>query len=484
MGKLFLREPLVPFASCETGQYLWLLKERSRMKNDQNDQFSLMLVDDEPAILASLIRVFRQAPYNIHTAANGIAALEILQRTHIDVALVDLKMPEMDGMQLLQHIEANWPSIRVVILTGFGGVREAVEAIKLGAVDFLQKPFEAETIDVRINQLYHIWRLERENQRLKKQVRYQFGFDPLIGNSTAILKLKKMITQVAGSDASVLIQGETGTGKELVARALHHHSPRKDKPFIPVDCGGISETVMGSELFGHVKGAFTGAHESTKGLIRSADKGTLFLDEVGELSLAMQVKLLRTIQEKEVRPVGASQSYPVNVRIVAATNRNLEEEVVQRRFRQDLYYRLNVIVLGVPSLNSRLEDIPLLARHFIQQFVTPASVVRQISNEALGCMNTYDWPGNVRELENVVRRAVAMGQNESIMVRDLPDSISSGGHLCVPATDDMARGSLAAYELAAIRNALLKCDGHRKKAAQMLGIGEATLYRKLNKYQL
>lgn len=454
------------------------------MNDDQNHRFSLMLVDDEPAILSSLKRVFRKAPYDIHTADNGVTALEILQRSHIDAALVDLKMPEMDGMQLLTHINAKWPSIQVVILTGFGGVREAVAAIKLGAVDFLQKPFEVETIDARVNQLYHIWRLEQENDRLKKQVQFQFGFDPLIGNSTVILKLKKMITQVAGSDASVLIQGETGTGKELVARALHHHSPRNGMPFIPVDCGGISETVMGSELFGHVKGAFTGAHESTTGLIRSAHKGTLFLDEVGELSLAMQVKLLRTIQEKEVRPVGASQSYPVDVRILAATHRNLEEEVAQRRFRQDLYYRLNVVVLGVPSLNCRLEDIPLLARHFIQQFATPASVVRQISNEALGCMNTYDWPGNVRELENVVRRAVAMGQNESVKVCDLPEGISSGGHLCAPTTDDMDRDSLAAYELAAIRNALLKCDGHRKKAAQMLGIGEATLYRKLNKYQL
>jgi DNA-binding NtrC family response regulator len=454
------------------------------MQNDQNHQFSLMLVDDEPAILASLKRVLRKAPYDIHTAASAIAALELLQHTHIDAALVDLKMPDMDGLQLLNRIETNWPTIQVVILTGAGGVKEAVEAIKLGAVDFLQKPFEAETIDARINKLYHIWRLEQENKRLKKQVQLQFGYDPLIGNSTSILKLKKMISQVAGSDASVLIQGETGTGKELVARAIHHHSQRNGQPFIPVDCGAISETVMGSELFGHVKGAFTSAHESTKGLIRSADKGTLFLDEVGELSLAMQVKLLRTIQEKEVRPVGASQSYPVDVRILAATHRNLEEEVAQKRFRQDLYYRLNVVVLGVPSLNSRLEDIPLLARHFIQQFATPASVVHQISDEALGCMNAYDWPGNVRELENVVRRAVAMGQNKSIKVSDLPEGIRSGGHLCVPTTDDMDRDSLAAYELAAIRNALLKCEGHRKNAARMLGIGEATLYRKLNKYQL
>jgi DNA-binding NtrC family response regulator len=446
--------------------------------------FSLMLVDDEPKILASLKRLFRNAPYRIHTADNGMAAMEILARKTIDAALVDLKMPGMDGMQLLQKIKADWPAVHVVMLTGYGGVKKAVEAIQLGAADFLQKPFESETIDARINQIYHIWRLEQENKRLRECVQFKFGYDQLIGNSTIMLKLKKMIMQAAGSDAPVLIQGETGTGKELVARAIHHHSQRQRHPFVAVDCASISETVMGSELFGHVKGAFTGAHESTRGLIRSADKGTLFLDEVGELSLSMQVKLLRTIQEREVRPVGASQNFPVDVRILAATNRNLEEEVAQGSFRQDLYYRLNVIVLGVPSLEARPEDIPLLARYFVEQFATPASTVHRISNEALGCLSSYDWPGNVRELENVVRRAVAMGQAESIGPCDLPEGLNSAGCSDRHGPDDAFRDSMAAYEQAAIRNALLKCDGHRKKAATMLGIGEATLYRKLNKYQI
>jgi DNA-binding NtrC family response regulator len=459
-------------------------KELLQMDQHAKRQFSLLMVDDDQAILSSLQRIFRKAPYEIHTAQNGMAAMEILEQKPIDAVLVDLKMPEMDGKQLLGKIKAGWPGVQVVMLTGYGGVNEAVEAIKLGATDFLQKPFEAEAIDARINQIYHIWRLEQENQRLKDQVQLKFGYDPLIGNSTVMLQMKKMIMQVAGSDAPVLIQGETGTGKELVARAIHHQSPRSRHSFVAVDCASISETVMGSELFGHVKGAFTGAHESTKGLIRSADKGTLFLDEVGELSLSMQVKLLRSIQEREVRPVGASQNYPVDVRILAATNRNLEEEVAQGRFRQDLYYRLNVVVLGVPSLETRLEDIPLLARYFIQQFATPASTVQRISNEALGCLSTYDWPGNVRELENVIRRAVAMGQEESIKPRDLPEGLNGGGSLSVQGSDSASRDSLEAYEQAAIRNALLKCGGHRKKAARMLGIGEATLYRKLNKYQI
>ena len=454
------------------------------MNSTQQRRFGLMLVDDEPAILGALKRVFRKAPYKILTAGNGIQALEVLQSEPVDAALVDFRMPEMDGLRLLKTMRTAFPHVKVVMLTGYGGVREAVEAIQSGAVDFLQKPFEPETIEARINQLYQIWRLELENRRLKERVQFQFGFDQLIGNSAAMLKLKKMILQVAGSDASVLIQGATGTGKELVARAIHFHSPRKQHPFVPVDCASISETVMGSELFGHVKGAYTGAHESTRGLIRSADKGTLFLDEVGELSLSMQVKLLRAIQEKEVRPVGASQSYPVDMRFLAATNRNLEEEVAKGRFRQDLYYRLNVVVLGVPSLEARLDDIPLLSRYFLQQFSTPASTVTRISDDALASLSTYDWPGNVRELENAMRRAIALGQGDQILVGDLPEKINGGNHHANLLPDAMTADSLAAYELAAIRNALLKCAGHRKKAARMLNIGEATLYRKLNKYDL
>jgi DNA-binding NtrC family response regulator len=454
------------------------------MDMDQKRQFSLLLVDDEPSILSTLNRIFRKAPYQIHTAENGRAALEVLERHPIDAALVDLKMPQMDGMELLAKMHEQWPHVRVVILTGHGGVQEAVKAIQMGAVDFLQKPFEPERLDVCINQLFHIWALEQENRRLKEQVQFRFGYDQLIGNSSVILNLKKMILQVAASDASILVQGETGTGKELVAKAIHYHSLRKANPFVPVDCAGISESVMGSELFGHAKGAYTGAHEATQGLIRSADKGTLFLDEVGELSPAMQVKLLRSIQEKEVRPVGEIRNYPVDVRFLAATNRNLEEDVAKGRFRQDLYYRLNVVVLNVPPLRERLDDLPLLVRYFVKQFHSSASTVAHISPEALVCLNKHDWPGNVRELENVMRRAVAMGQREAIFPADLPEHFNH-----TPSPDDggsrpMSADSLMAYELAAIQNALQKCDGHRKNASNMLGIGEATLYRKLIKYKL
>ena len=457
------------------------------MERNGKHNFSLLLVDDEATILSSLKRVFRQASYDLHTARDGETALEILEKTRIDAALVDLMMPGMSGMELLVNIRQRWPAVKVIILTGYGGVREAVEAIQMGAVDFLQKPFENESLLARFDQLHQIWRLEQENQRLKDQIQFKFGFDQLIGNTGPMLNLKRMILQVALSDASILVQGETGTGKELVARAIHHHSTRKGHPFVPVDCASLSDSVMGSELFGHVKGAFTGAHESTSGLVRTAHTGTLFLDEVGELPLNMQVKLLRTIQEREVRPVGGSRNFSVDVRFLAATNRNLEEEVALGRFRQDLYYRLNVVVMTIPPLRDRRDDVPLLAHHFCNQFPSSTGEVKPLSDEVLCALMAYDWPGNVRELENVVRRAVAMGQDRVISLHDLPESLYAGPKQSCPpdASKVFVEGdSLEAYELVAISSALEKCAGNRKRASMMLGIGEATLYRKLKKYDL
>jgi DNA-binding NtrC family response regulator len=450
-------------------------------------RFALLLVDDEPTILSTLIRVFRKCPYDLHTAENGLVALQVLGQTPIDAALIDLMMPKMNGMELLAELRKAYPHVQAMIVTGYGGVQEAVAAVKMGAVDFLQKPFQDESLVARVEQLYRMWLLEQENKRLKEQVQFHFTFDQMIGNAAATHQLKKMILQVARSDASILIQGETGTGKELVARAIHHHSARLAQPFVPVDCAALNETVLGSELFGHIKGSFTGAHENTLGLVRSADKGTLFLDEVGELSPSMQVKLLRTIQEREVRPVGASRSYPVNVRFIAATNRSLEQEVAEGRFRQDLYYRLNVVVMPVPPLRDRMEDLPVLARHFIAQACPPTGPVRTLSRETLACLMTYEWPGNVRELENAIRRAVAVGSSDCIRPGDLPDHFGAAKVNAYPvgSQDFQApEDSLEAYEFSAVRNALVKSGGNRKKAARILGIGEATLYRKLKRYRL
>ncbi len=460
-----------------------LINQHVKNMKTSHTKFSLLFIDDEQSILSFLQRIFFEDDYSIYIARSGTEALLVMKKTRIDAVLVDLKMPGMNGFEVLKKIKNTFPGTMVIMLTGYAGVREAVEAMKLGAVDFFEKPFSPEELHARVRQLHETWMLRQENQKLKDEVESEFSFENLVGNSTPALKLKQMILQASASDVSVLIQGETGTGKELVARAIHHHSPRAQNNFVPVDCAAIGESIIESELFGHVKGAFTGAHISTLGLIRSAHKGTLFLDEVSELSLPMQVKLLRTIQEREVRPVGSSKNYPVDIRIIAATNCDLKKEVSLRNFRKDLFYRLNVLVIHVPPLRKRIEDIPLLSRFFLKRFGKVFLPANDISSEALTCMKNYDWPGNIRELENVIRRAMALGKREKIMPEDLPPKIytapaAESSQATVYPSDD----SLAAYEKAAIQNALAKCRNNRKKAALMLGIGEATLYRKIKKW--
>jgi len=447
-------------------------------------KFSLLLVDDEPSVLSSLKRVFYEDDYQIQTAGNGAQALALLAQVRIDAALIDLKMPGMDGLTLMREMRKDYPQVMAIMLTGHGSIQEAVEAVKLGAVDFLEKPYVPEALRTRIAQLHQIWNLREENRQLRSRIEFQFGFDRLVGNSTATLKLKELIAQIGPNDAPVLIQGETGTGKELVARAIHHHSPRAAGNFVPVDCAAVSETVIESELFGHVKGAFTGAHMSTLGLVRSADGGTLFLDEIGELSPAIQSKLLRTIQESEVRPVGSNKAYPVDIRILAATNRDLAGEVAANNFREDLYYRLNVVVIEVPPLRERKDDIALLAKYFLKRFATDLSPAREIAGQTWFCLENYDWPGNIRELENVIRRAIALGRNEMVTPEDLPQNIFSPPAPGPEPTGIPSDDSMASYEKSAVLNALRKSGYNRRIAAQILGVGEATLYRKISKYGL
>jgi DNA-binding NtrC family response regulator len=422
--------------------------------------------------------------YQIQTAGSGEEALELLKKFRVDAALIDLKMPGMDGLTLLREMRKANDPIMAIMLTGHGSIKEAVAAVKLGAVDFIEKPYSPEGLHARVAQLHQIWELKEENRALRSRIESRFDFDRLVGNSKVMLNLKRLIAQVSPDDAPVLIQGETGTGKELVARAIHHHSRRSHHNFVPVDCAAISETVIESELFGHVKGAFTGAHISTLGLVRSADQGTLFLDEVGELSPAIQVKLLRTIQESEVRPVGSSSSSKVDIRIISATNRDLAAEVANANFREDLFYRLNVLVLNVPSLRDRMDDVVLLAKYFVKNFATDFSTVEDISNDALMYLQNYNWPGNIRELENVIRRAIALGRDAFIQPEDLPAGIFTPPGKTTPEKGLPADDSLEAYEKAAIQNALAKCNDSRRKAAEILGIGEATLYRKITKYGL
>jgi DNA-binding NtrC family response regulator len=451
---------------------------------EARQNFELLIVDDEPQMRKLLERVFVDQGYRVHSTSSGPEALELMKTIRIDAALIDLIMPEMDGLTLLERMLAQEPQIKIIMMTGHGGVEEAVAAIKSGASDFIKKPFLSEEARSRVAQLYRAWELEEENRRLKQEIQRRFGFHHLVGNSTSMLKLKEMITRVGPTDATILIQGETGCGKELVAKAIHYHSERTKNQFVPVDCAAISETVIESELFGHEKGAFTGAHVSTLGLMRAADNGTLFLDEIGNLSSSIQMRLLRVIQEREVRPIGATKAFPVNVRILAATNLNLAEEVAAGKFREDLFFRLNVLTISVPPLRDRIEDIPLLAKHFLKRFASEYSPVRYISDSALRTMENYHWPGNVRELENAVRRSVALGRGETITPDDLPPAVNArSAHRPLPGRQPVG-DTMMDYEILAIQNALIKCNRNRTRAAKMLKIGEATLYRKLKKYKI
>lgn len=442
--------------------------------------YTILVVDDEEYVHRSLQRSFAKYNYNLIAALSGAEALKYLAEHTVDLVVLDLKMPGIDGMDALKEIKTLYPDLKVIIQTGHGGVGEAVEALKNGASDFYEKGRSPEILRTRINQLYEIWMLSAQNKELVEKSSPQFSFSQMVGESDKIKKLKDMIVRVAPTDTTVLIQGESGTGKELVARAIHHHSGRAKGPFVPVDCAAISSTVIESELFGHAKGAFTGAETATLGLIRSADHGTLFLDEVGELSTAIQAKFLRTIQERVIRPVGSTKMYSVDIRIVAATNRNLLDEVSDGAFRQDLYYRLTTITLTSPPLKDRGQDIELLSEHILGTGGDSVSV----SKEAVELIRGYKWPGNVRELENVLRGATIFAENGLITPQDLPSTLTENSNFIREEEEALPEGTLASYELRAIKEALGRANNNRRKAAEILDIAEATLYRKIKHYKL
>jgi DNA-binding NtrC family response regulator len=364
------------------------------------------------------------------------------------------------------------------MLTGYGGVQEAVMALKLGAADFLEKPCSPSVLCKILANYYAIYQQRCSLKVINRS--HPFDYPDLVGESLEMQRLKALIARIAVSEAPVLILGESGTGKELVAKAVHHHSTRNNGPFCAIDCAAINESVLESELFGHEKGAFTGADRSTQGLIQSADKGTLFLDEIGELPLKMQAKLLRTLQEYEVRPVGSTKSQPVDIRIIAATNRNLEHEITNGRFRSDLFFRISAIPLLLPPLRERASDIPLLVQHILK--CQSKETARDISREALQLLQGYAWPGNVRELENVLRRALAIAEQNTILPDDLPATIVLEKN--VASKPSPVNDSLLAYEQSAMENALRKTNNNKRQAAALLGISEATLYRKLKLFGL
>lgn len=445
--------------------------------------FKLLIVDDRLEIHQLMRRYFEKHPYDLVFADNGQQALDLLSTTSVALMLLDLKMPGMDGLTVLKTARQIQPSLRVIMLTAHGGVQEAVAAMKLGAVDFFEKSVDPEILGSKVNQIHEMWQLEQENRQLRRRLDSRFRFPDMVGESFPMLKLKDMIARIAPTDTSVLIQGESGTGKELIARAIHHHSQRARGPFCPVDCAALNETVVESELFGHIKGAFTGADQSTQGLFRSADTGTLFLDEVGEMSLAMQSKLLRTLQERRVRPMGTTKTIPVDIRILAATNKNLVETVSRGELRQDLYYRLSAITLEAPPLRDRGGDILVLARFLAEQFCREEGhVPKQFSDHAQAALTHYDWPGNVRELENVVRSALVMSAGDSIGPGDLSIPMTSAPH--PPGNLNEHPTTMSDHQARIIRDTLEATAGNRRQAAKILGISEATLYRRIKQYCL
>jgi two-component system response regulator PilR (NtrC family) len=462
---------------------------------------SVLVVDDETELREMLTDVLSEWGYEAVAAPTAPAALDLLRGRVFDLALVDLHMPEMSGLTFLRQVRQQDPALEVLMMTGAPSVASAVEALKLGAYDYLTKPLHLEELQHILGHLAERRYLRDEVVSLRSRLGEQLKVAELIGSSLRMAEVKALVSRVAGSDSPILVEGESGTGKELVAAAIHRLSPRAGGPFIPVNCGAVPADLMESEFFGHVRGAFSGAVADTLGLFRSAHGGTLFLDEVAELPAPLQVKLLRVLQDREVRPVGATRSFAVEVRVVAATNRDLDQAVRSGAFRQDLFYRLNVVRLTMPALRERPEDIPGLVAHFIRRFNQRfGRDVKGLAPEALAILASHEFPGNVRELENLIERAYALGVRDVIRAADLPPLGSGARPAPVPtgvatapapaaaasppaeAGDGGALPTLADAERSLIVRALEVCGRDRNRAAQALGLSPRTLYRRLKEY--
>lgn len=441
----------------------------------------LLLVDDERIALRNLEHVLAKEGYDIVATQSGRHALDLVDSQPFDLVLTDLKMDKVDGMQLLQHVKARHPDVEVIMITGYATLESAVEAMKVGAFHYISKPFRLDEVRQTVAEALEKVRLKRENQALREELKAVGGRTRIVTRDGGMQKLMDMARQVAGTGANVLITGESGTGKELFARYLHEHGGRPDGPFIAVNCGAFNEELLANELFGHEKGAFTGAIGKS-GLLVAASGGTLFLDEITEMSPAMQVKLLRVIQEREVLPVGGTRAVKIDVRFVAASNRNMKDWVADGRFRQDLYFRLNVVNLHIPPLSERRDDIPLLAQYFLERAATVMGrQVRTISDEALSLLKNYDFPGNVRELENIIERGVALCQSETLEIAHLPDDLRDLGIRAFRRREGRV-ASLEEQEREYIQWVLKEAHGNQTLAAQMLGIDRVSLWRKLKRF--
>jgi DNA-binding NtrC family response regulator len=443
---------------------------------------SVLVVEAEQASQQLCAEAAKSCGMKVSTATTAEEALEVLESSAVDIVLTDLKLQQSNGFDLLKRVRDLYPQVAVVVLTQYGTIDSAVEATRMGAVDYVTKPFHMEDLKSRLMRVARDVDLDQENQLLREQLRTRPGFGGLIGVSQRMQRVYKMIEKVSQHEYPVLILGESGTGKELVARSIHFSGARKNCPFAPVDCSALVPTLIESELFGYVKGAFTGAVQARQGLLEVAQGGTLFLDEIGDMPVDLQAKLLRALQEREVKPVGSTERRHIDVRIIAATNRDLETAIRNGSFRQDLYFRLNVVQIKLPPLRERKSDIPLLVTSFLEKFANPRGESRSISEEAMRQLVAYDWPGNVRELENAIERAVALGSGPIVHVGDLPTNLQYPSTERAPEKDELL--PLEELERRAILRMLRETSGDKLAAARMLGIGKTTLYRKLKQYHV
>ena len=441
---------------------------------------TLLVADDDRVAGELLAEVLGREGYRVRLAAGGEACVRLAESEPFDLALVDLRMPDLDGLSVLKRLGAIQPELPVVILTAFASIETAIEAVRAGAYDYLSKPFRMEEIIVVVRRALEARRLARENRHYRQALRATYGFENLVGQSSQMVELYKLVARVAALDTTVLIEGETGTGKELVARAIHYASPRADRPFVVVDCAALPETLFESELFGHERGAFTGALTTRRGLLETSHGGTCLLDEIGELTAPLQAKLLRTLQERSVRRVGGNEPVPIDVRVIAATNRDLRALVAEGGFRGDLYYRLNVVVLTVPPLRERGSDVPLLAQHFLEKFARPANAPpKRLSPAAGALLADYQWPGNVRELEHVIERAVALSAGDTLTPEDLPAHLhGEPEHAPRLPTSRMTLEQVKRWYVSKV---LEETGGNKLRAAEVLGIDRSTLYRMLER---
>jgi DNA-binding NtrC family response regulator len=444
---------------------------------------SILIVDDEKNTREGLARALRRT-YDVMLAESGQRALSLLSERPVDIVLSDVRMPGMDGMTLLRRALAKSPRPIFILLTAYGSIENAVEATKLGAYDFLTKPINLEHLDLKLRQALRSRGLEEQNRELQTRLDAKFGLEALIGESSAMQEVFDAIRQVSPSRATVLIEGESGTGKELAAHAIHRLSPREKGPFIAVHCAALSDNLLESELFGHEKGAFTGATERRRGRFEQADGGTLFLDEIGEINAATQVKILRVLEERQFERVGGQETIDVDVRLIAATNRDLRQMVDEGGFREDLFYRLYVVAVRMPPLRERRTDIPLLVHHYVDHFAREnRRPVEGLTADAQDLLSRHDWPGNVRELRNAVEHMVVMGRGNRLTVRDIPLPIREGvGHAPIPRPG--GEHNLQDSERNLITKALKTTGGNRTQAAEQLGISRRTLHRKINEYDL